>query len=131
MKAKSVLDFKVDSMRNSIFLLLIFLFSCSKENSDQTYIAELEIQPNIEYIAPHPPAKPDQPKDIPSLKVRESNNEDYHLGLDEISGFVFEEGNRYNLKVQITILASPPIDGNPKTYKLIEVISKEQVTINK
>ena len=118
-------------MRNSIFLLLIFLFSCSKENSDQTYIAELEIQPNIEYIAPHPPAKPDQPKDIPSLKVRESNNEDYHLGLDEISGFVFEEGNRYNLKVQITILASPPIDGNPKTYKLIEVISKEQVTINK
>jgi hypothetical protein len=115
-------------MRKSIFLLLIFLFSCSKENSDQTYIAQLEIQPNIDYVAPHPPAKPDQPKDIPALKVRESNKEEYHLGLDEISGFVFEEGNRYKLKVQITILASPPIDGNPKTYKLIEVISKEQVT---
>ncbi len=118
-------------MRNSIFLLLIFLFSCSKENFDQTYITELEIQPDIEYVAAHPPAKSDQPKDIPALKVRESNNEEYHLGLDEISGFIFEEGNRYNLKVQIIILASPPIVGNPKTYKFIEVISKEQVTINK
>ena len=115
-------------MRNSIFLLLIFLFSCSKENSDQTYITQFEIQPDVEYVAPHPPRKPDQPKDIPALKVRESKKEEYHLGLDEISGFVFEEGNRYNLKVQITILASPPIDGNPKTYKLIEVIAKEQVT---
>ncbi|WP_343539856.1 DUF4377 domain-containing protein [Sphingobacterium thalpophilum] len=117
-------------MRNSIILLLIFLFSCSKVNSDQTYIAQLEIQPTIEYVAPNPPAKPDQPKNILALKVRESNKEEYHLGLDEISGFVFEEGNRYKLKVQITILASPPLDGNDKTYKLLEVISKQQATIN-
>jgi hypothetical protein len=53
------------------------------------------------------------------------------LGLQEINGFVFEEGNRYKIKVQITILASPPMDGSSKIYKLLEVISKEQVTINK
>lgn len=86
----------------------------------------MEIQPDIEYVAAHPPAKPDQPKDIPALKVRESNNEEYHLGLDEISGFIFEEGNRYNLKVQIIILASPPIDGNPKTYKLLKLFLKNR-----
>lgn len=121
---------KANHLKNIIFLLLISLVSCSKEDSDQVYTAQLEIAPVIEYVAPHPPAHPDSPKDIPAIKVKETNkSEEYHLGLKEINGFVFEEGYRYIIKVEITILANPPIDGNPKTYKLIQLISKDSEVI--
>ncbi|KGE13383.1 DUF4377 domain-containing protein [Sphingobacterium deserti] len=110
---------------NFALFVLILSASCSKEDSDRTYVTQLQIEPTIEYIAPHPPARPDLPKDIPALRVRENNDQEYYLGLHEIDGFIFEEGYRYNIEVQITILANPPIDGNPKTYKFLDIISKE------
>ncbi|MFT7611914.1 MAG: hypothetical protein ACI9J3_000863 [Parvicellaceae bacterium] len=48
-------------------------------------------------------------------------------GAEHISGFDFEWGYKYSLKVKETTLARPPEDGSSKTYKLIKVISKTKV----
>jgi hypothetical protein len=52
---------------------------------------------------------------------------DAERGLEYISGFDFEWGYVYKLKVRKTILQSPPEDASNTTYELIKVISKTPV----
>ncbi|HCD9233814.1 DUF4377 domain-containing protein [Elizabethkingia anophelis] len=114
-------------MKHLITIILIFFvaISCRKEETEQTYNASFEVLPRIEYVAPRPPAKPDSPKDIPSMRVTDlSTKESYTLTLTQIEGFTFEEGFRYVLNIRITKLANPPVDGISKTYKLLQITSK-------
>lgn len=48
------------------------------------------------------------------------------LPIDGITGFIYEPGYEYHLKVKITHLADPPIDGSDRTYELLKIISKTQ-----
>jgi len=106
--------------------LLAIIFSCKRSNSDITYETILEISSKIEYVGPNPPASPDYPKNIPAMRVYDRKlKESYTLTLKQISGFEYSEGTSYVLKVQVTELASPPIDGSSNTYKLISIISKK------
>mgnify|MGYP001137860124 FL=1 len=55
------------------------------------------------------------------LLVRE-NNETEWKKHDGIIDFEYKKGYKYQLKVEKTILANPPMDGPKIKYRLIEVL---------
>jgi len=59
------------------------------------------------------------------LKVKFDGSTDWsRLNLGKISGFRFEDGNEYRLKIKKTELAVPPMDGSSVVYELVEIVSK-------
>lgn len=116
-------------MKHIIISLLVFftLLSCQKEAVNQSYQASFEISPYIEYVGPRPPAAADAPKNIPAMRVTDlRTKETFTLTLGEIKGFTFEEGFKYILIVEVTILANPPMDGDINEYTLVKIVSKEK-----
>jgi len=67
--------------------------------------------------------------EVPCMVVTEegasSSAEVLRLGLQEIEGFEYKEGYEYRVRVTVTTLANPPMDGPSERYKLIEVLSEE------
>ena len=55
----------------------------------------------------------------------------YSFTKDEISGFEYEEGYNYTIKVKQYNIIDPPMDASSAIYKLKKVISKDYVGINK
>lgn len=51
----------------------------------------------------------------------------WSLFYDEIEGFKYEEGYRYDLKVRIEKVANPIADASDKKYILLKVVAKERV----
>lgn len=95
-------------------MLSIVLLSLSSVAQDKKSTIEVDIQPfkGLSYGA-----------FFKSLTLR-SNAE---KGLEYVSGFEFEWGYEYVLKVRKTILQNPPEDGSNTNYELIKVISKTPV----
>jgi len=61
--------------------------------------------------------------------TEEKTSNIYYLALDNgIEGFTYESGYEYRLKVVITSLKNPPMDGNTETFQLIEILEKTEVT---
>lgn len=76
---------------------------------------------------------PPAPEDckLPFMQVREEgSNELKLLSLERIEGFEYEEGYEYKVKVLITTLANPPMEGYSDKYKLLGIISKTKVDIS-
>lgn len=105
----------------SLFVLTFFL-SCSDDdddNKDKTSIVEATVAAETEEVVIG------QQVIQEFLKVKfdgDANWSRVHLG--EISGFHFDDGNEYRLKIKKTELANPPADGSSVTYELSETISK-------
>ncbi|HEX2027454.1 MAG TPA: DUF4377 domain-containing protein [Nitriliruptorales bacterium] len=58
------------------------------------------------------------------LQVREAPHGDWELFYDEIQGFDFEPGYRYELRVDVQQVEAPPADASSLRYELVEVIDK-------
>jgi hypothetical protein len=58
------------------------------------------------------------------MRVRASEAEDWTLFYDSIEGFDYQEGQRYQLRVEVRDVANPPADGSSLRYRLLEVVSK-------
>lgn len=61
------------------------------------------------------------------LQVRETEQDEWTYFYDDIAGFEHEESYRYELRVEVEELESPPLDRTSHRYRLIEVVSKEKV----
>jgi len=63
------------------------------------------------------------------IRIKEDNVSYWlNLPIDGIEGFNYEVGFEYRLKVLKTYLANPPADGLDVRYKLIELISKTEIS---
>jgi hypothetical protein len=62
------------------------------------------------------------------LQVRNSPSDAWTYFYDSIAGFRYEESFRYELRVSVETKDNPPADKSSRSYRLIEVISKERVT---
>jgi hypothetical protein len=60
------------------------------------------------------------------LLVRENADAEWRRFYDSISGFAYEEGYRYRIRVERQRVARPPADGSSYTYRLVELLSKER-----
>lgn len=61
------------------------------------------------------------------LLVKESQDEAYTFFYDSITGFEWEEGFEYELRVRVTEIAQPLADASSLNYSLIEVVDKTAV----
>ena len=61
------------------------------------------------------------------LLTRESELSPWSYFYDEIEGFDYEWGFRYELRVLVTDVPNPPADASSLAYSLLEVVSKESV----
>lgn len=111
-----------------IWLLSILLFgivSCSEnEDNDVERIEVICIAPKLEQSGTMPPT--DSQVDV-MVATKENSTQKYYLYIGRIEGFEYTEGYEYRLKVLITTIKNPPMDGHSETFKLIELISKTKV----
>jgi hypothetical protein len=62
------------------------------------------------------------------LQVREVESGEWRNFYANIEGFDYEEGNAYEVRVEVTEVPRPPADASSLRYRLLEVISKRKVT---
>lgn len=63
---------------------------------------------------------------LEGMKIKEKENESWAvIHFQSITGFTYEKGYNYLLKVEKIHLGNPPADGSDIDYKLIEILSKE------
>lgn len=96
------------------YLLLLLVLSCTSVQSEELKTL---------YIA-------DQLADCTGVSkqkcmlVKESLEEDWTYFYDRISGFDYEEGFSYELRVKVEKVANPPADASSLKYILAEVVAK-------
>ncbi len=61
------------------------------------------------------------------LQIREKPTEEWSYFYDSIAGFEYEESYRYELRVSVSTDANPPADSSSLSYRLVEIVSKQQV----
>lgn len=61
------------------------------------------------------------------MQVRESEKGEWELFYGRIEGFTYEEGNKYQLRVEVRENPNPPAGGSSLRYRLVEILSKEKV----
>jgi len=60
------------------------------------------------------------------MRIRDSADGEWTLLYDSIEGFEHEEGNLYELKVEVQGVSDSPADASSLRYRLVEVVSKEE-----
>lgn len=60
------------------------------------------------------------------MLIKENPDEDWSYFYDKISGFDYEEGYSYELRVKVEEIDNPPADGSSKKYTLTELVTKTQ-----
>ena len=61
------------------------------------------------------------------LQVREVESGEWRKFYANIEGFDYEEGNAYEVRVEVTEVPRPPADASSLRYRLLEIISKRKV----
>lgn len=61
------------------------------------------------------------------LLIKEDPNADYLFFYDHITGFEWEAGFEYEIRVNVTEVENPPADASTLQYELIEVVNKTAV----
>lgn len=51
----------------------------------------------------------------------------YTISFQAVSGFTYEKGHEYELRVKRTIIANPPADGSNRRYELVRIVSDKVV----
>ena len=107
----------------SLICMLFFfvVFGCKKDDSQNERIAILAIEPKTVLNGTIPES--DQLVDCMVAK-EEGTNTTHYLYIGRIDGFEYEEGFTYRIKVLISQIKNPPMDGYTENFKLIELISK-------
>ncbi len=96
------------------YLLLLLILSCSSVQSEEVRTI---------FIADHLGDCTGVSKQKCML-VKESPDEDWTYFYDKISGFDYEEGYAYELRVKVEEVENPPADSSSKKYTLAELVSK-------
>lgn len=60
------------------------------------------------------------------MQYKVQGEDNWQLFYDEIEGFVYEEGYKYELEVDVEKIDNPPADGSSLKYTLKRVITKEK-----
>lgn len=60
------------------------------------------------------------------LYVREKGASGWQYFYDPISGFTYEEGYTYTIRVKREQVPNPPADGSTYRYTLVKVLTKEK-----
>lgn len=64
---------------------------------------------------------------IEGMLVKVDNESDYqYFDFNEISGFTYQRGCEYDLKIERVTLANPPADASIYNYRLLKEVSKNQ-----
>lgn len=105
-------------------LLLLICLTGSEDDKDmgQSRAEILIIAPKLELSGTMPPT-PDKVSVM--VATKENSDTKYYLHLGRIEGFEYVEGYEYKIKVLITMIENPPMDGHLEDFKLIEIISKK------
>ena len=61
------------------------------------------------------------------LQVREREADHWRNFDATIEGFTHEPSYAYELRVEVTSIANPPMDASALKYRLVEVVSKRRV----
>ncbi|MGA9271361.1 MAG: DUF4377 domain-containing protein [Lutimonas sp.] len=96
------------------YFLLLLVLSCSSVQSEEIRTI---------FIADHL-ADCTGVAEQKCMLIKESPDEDWTYFYDGISGFDYEEGYSYELRVQVEELENPPADASSKKYILKELVSK-------
>ncbi len=64
------------------------------------------------------------------MLVKESPDGEYEYFYDHITGFFYEEGNEYEIRVRVTHNPYPPADGSTVQYELLEIVSQTAVEMS-
>lgn len=108
-----------------LFLTLIGLSACDDNDSQQDKVETIKMMVFSE-TGTYTPWGSDVSVDC--MLVKEGNEAEYKtLGFSEIINFKYEKGYEYALTVQKTTFVNPPADGSAIEYKLIEVLSKNEI----
>jgi heat shock protein HslJ len=99
------------------YLLILIVISCTSVKSEE--IRTL-------YIADHLADCTGVSKQKCML-VKENPEEDWTYFYDRISGFDYEEGYTYELRVRVEDVENPPADASSKKYTLTELVAKTPV----
>lgn len=112
-------------MKTSYLILFIFLFSissCSDDDftaSEKTVIVDYKMQMGYDVI---------HNKERPYLRVKFQANAAEWTTIYGISGFDYEEGYTYVIKIREKIVKETVQDQLKTSYEFLELISKTKVT---
>lgn len=118
-------------MKTFIYLLVpiivcVFYASCSNEDTENIMISERVVIVDSKQEIGFDPI---HNKERPFLRIKYKENlQDEWLTISGISGFDYEEGYIYELKVLEKIIKPSELkeDQYPVSYELINIISKEE-----
>lgn len=112
-------------MKTCYLILFIFLFSissCSDDDftiSEKTIIVDYKTQMGFDII---------HNKERPYLRVKFQESATEWTTIYGISGFDYEEGYTYVIKIREKIIKNPVQDQLKTSYEFLELISKTKVT---
>ena len=116
---------RLKSIATIIFssMLFLFLFGCD-EDDDDSRVETLVIASKLVLTGTNP-----QTEILVEVMecVIENSTKKFNISQGDIIGFEYEEGYEYRIKVLITPIKNPPMDGPVESFTLIEVLSKEKV----
>ena len=98
------------------YLLLLLVLSCSSVQSEEI---------RTFFVADHL-ADCTGVSEQKCMLIKENPDEDWSYFYDKISGFDYEEGYSYELRVTVEEIDNPPADGSSKKYTLTELVTKTQ-----
>lgn len=107
-----------------IISTMLLSYSCSDDDKDMKRTETIIIAPNLELSGTMPTTLDKVPV---MVATKENSDQKYYLHIGRIKGFEYTEGYEYKLKVLITTIKNPPMDGHLETFELVEIISKTQV----
>lgn len=106
----------------TVLFVISVIYSCDKSDDMKNSRTEILI------VAPKLELSGTLPDTGVQVKVMVANKENtdqlYYLYIGRIEGFEYIEGYEYKLKVLITKIPNPPMDGHLEAFKLLEIISK-------
>ena len=71
----------------------------------------------------------DTPVECMLMKSDDNPDEWKDLAMGAITGFTYQKGHEYKLRVLRTILGNPPMDGSDRTYTLVKILSDKDMTM--
>jgi hypothetical protein len=110
----------------SFITLAMVIIGCNREE-DPNWSERAEIIVSHKTTDYRPGEYPPELPPMVGIFIRKINEKARtKLPIDGISGFTYESGYEYHLKVKITYFELPPLDAPNRSYELIKIISKTQ-----
>lgn len=107
-----------------LFLCVFSFINCSGDDDDNVEtIVNMSVEPKVVLVDDVSSSGPK----VPAMEcIIKESNEKLYLGLNQIEGFEYNAGYKYNLKVRISPLENPTVNGCTEKYELIEIVSQTE-----